>query len=390
MHSFDLNLVTKLYFGVDRHLESGKILQSFGAKNVLILYGQKSAVESGLLESVTERLDEEKIDYVLYGGISANPEIIHVRKAKVIGKEYNIDYILAVGGGSVIDVAKAVAVAFNYDGDELDFNKRLKVPESALPLGVILTHSSAGSEMSPSCVISEAASHFKQGFRSDLVRPKFAILNPELTYSVSPYQTAVGIVDSFMHSLERYFNESDDISLSDRFAEAIFITLKEAAEVLISDPYDEVARANVMLASTFSHNDITGLGKKVTMPAHALEHALSALYPSIAHGHGLAVIYPAWLRFNFEELKFKLDRLARVVFNSNLPEVASNAQVAIRDLSDLFMKMGLSLSLRSLGVKESDLEVLANIVSENGQKNVYHTIKPLTKNDIIAIYEDCY
>lgn len=390
MHSFDLDLVTKLYFGVERHYEVGKILKSFGAKNVLILYGQKSALESGLLEIVTEKLDEEKLDYVLYGGISANPEIIHVRKAKQIGKEYEVDYILAVGGGSVIDVAKAVAVTFNYSGDELDFNKRVKKPESALPIGVILTHSSAGSEMSPSCVISEAATRFKQGFRSDIVRPKFAILNPELTYSVSPYQTAVGIVDTFMHSLERYFNESDDISLSDRFAEAIFITLKEAAEVLISDPYDEVARANVMLASTFSHNDITGLGKKVTMPAHALEHALSALYPQIAHGHGLAIIYPAWLRFNFADLKFKLDRLARVLFNSALDDVEENAKVAIRDLSDLFIKLGLSLNLRSLGVKESDLEVLADIVSENGVKTVYHTIRPLTKNDIISIYEDCY
>ena len=199
-------------------------------------------------------------DYVLFGGVTPNPEVYYVRKAKAIAQEYDVDLILAIGGGSVIDVAKAVAVTVFYDGDELDFNRRLLKPEKALPVGVILTHASAGSEMSNSCVISDSKNSFKQGFNDDIVRPLFAITNPELTYSVSPYQTAIGIVDSFMHSLERYFSKSADIELSDRFAEGIFITLVESAKRIIADSEDELARANIMLASTFSHNHITGIG----------------------------------------------------------------------------------------------------------------------------------
>lgn len=390
MHNFNLNLKTELIFGINRHQEIADVIKRYGKKNVLILYGERFAVQSGLLTDVTDRLDAHDIQYVLYGGITPNPEIRYVREAKKIAREYNVDLILAIGGGSVIDVAKSLSVNFYYEGDELDFSKRISVPTKALGLGVILTHASAGSEMSGSCVISEADNNFKQGFRSDLVRPLFAITNPELTYSVSPYQTAVGIVDSFMHSLERYFCISDDIELADRFAEAIFVTLKECTEVLVGDPTNETARANLMLASTFSHNDITGVGKKTGMPVHALEHALSALYPHIAHGHGLAVLYPAWLRYYGAAFERKLDRLARVVFNSNHPDSKVNAEIAIEELTELFVKLGLTLNLRHFGVKLDDLEILANIVTDNGKNVLYHDQKSLTKHDIIKIYESCY
>lgn len=390
MRNFNLELKTALYFGKDTHKEVANIVKKYDKKNVLILYGQSFALRSGLLELVTDCFDEKGIDYVLYGGITPNPEARFVCEARQFGRENNIDIILAIGGGSVIDVAKAVAVSFDYEGDPLDFSKHLVKPEKAMPIGVILTHASAGSEMSPSCVISDAENSFKQGFRSDLIRPLFAITNPELTYSVSNYQTAVGIVDSFMHSLERYFNVSETIELSDRFAEGIFITLKECAEVLIREPQDENARANLMLASTFSHNDVTSIGKKWTMPAHALEHALSALYPKVAHGHGLAVIYPAWLTFYFEELKVKLDRFGRVVFGLNYEDAEENAREAIKALSDLFIRLGLTMDLRSFGVKLDDLDILANIVTANGTKELYHTTKSLAKDDIIKIYENCY
>ncbi len=390
MHSFNLLMPTELIFGVGRHQEIAKAIKRYGKKNVLIMYGENFAVKSGLLNRVTDLLESEEIDYVLYGGITPNPEVKYVREAKRIAKEYEVDLILAIGGGSVIDVAKSLSVNFYYDGDELDFSKRIATPQKALALGVILTHSSAGSEMSGSCVISEAALNFKQGFRTDLVRPIFAITDPELTYTVSPYQTAVGIVDSFMHSLERYFSYSAEIELADRFAEGIFITLKECAEVLVSDPTNEVARANLMLASTFSHNDVTGIGKKVGMPAHALEHAVSALYPRIAHGHGLAIIFPAWLTYYFEELKYKIDRFARVVFDLHDENLEQNARNGIEALKDLFIRLGLTLTLRSVGVKKSDLETLADIVTFNGTKDLYHDQKSLTKHDIIKIYESCY
>lgn len=390
MHSFNLKLSTELIFGKGRHLEIADVVKRYGKKNVLIIYGQSFALRSGLLETTTELFDEQGIDYVLFGGVTPNPEVHFVREAKKIAKEYEVDLILAIGGGSVIDVAKAVAVAFYHDGDELDFNRRLLMPTKALPVGVILTHASAGSEMSTSCVISDAKNTFKQGFHSELNRPLFAITNPELTYSLSPYQTAVGIVDSFMHTLERYFGVSEPIELSDRFAEGLFITLVQSAKQIMVDIEDELARANIMLASTFSHNHVTGLGKKISMPAHALEHALSALYPEIAHGHGLAIIYPAWLRFNFERLLPKLDQFARTVFGLNYKDKRKNAEAGINELSELFSDLGLSLSLRSVGVKEDDIDILANIVTDNGTKEVKHTVKNLTKSDIIKIYENCY
>jgi alcohol dehydrogenase YqhD (iron-dependent ADH family) len=390
MHSFNLKIQTELIFGKGRHLEIAKVIKRYNKKNVIILYGESFAVRSGLLETVTNLLDESEIEYVLYGGITPNPEVKHVREAKAVAKEYNVDLILAIGGGSVIDVAKSLSVNFYYDGDELDFSKRIIKPKKALPLGVILTHASAGSEMSASCVISDSSSNFKQGFRTDLIRPIFAITNPELTYSVSMYQTAVGIVDTFMHSLERYFNKSDRIELADRFAEGIFITLRDCAEALIVDPYDEVARANLMLASTFSHNDITSLGKKANLTAHTLEHAISALYPKVAHGHGLAVIYPAWLFYYFDELKEKLDRFAKVVFHLHDKDIDTNAKNGILALKDLFIRLGLTTTLSSLGVKHEDIETLADIVTDGGTSTLYHDQKSLTKDDIIKLYESCF
>ncbi len=390
MHKFNLNLKTELIFGSGRHLEIADVVKRYEKQNVLIIYGKSFALRSGLLETTTNLFDEAGIDYVLFGGVTPNPEIHFVREAKKIAQEYNVDLILAIGGGSVIDVAKAVAVTFYHDGDELDFNKRLVVPTKALPVGVILTHASAGSEMSTSCVISDARNNFKQGFNSDIIRPLFAITNPELTYSVSPYQTAIGIVDSFMHSLERYFGKSTDIELADRFAEGIFITLVEATRRLVIDPTDEVARANVMLASTFSHNHITSIGKKYSMPAHALEHALSALYPEIPHGHGLAVIYPAWLKHNIHELKHKLARFAQTVFGIYHEDVLENAKAGISALEEVFTDLGLELNLCHFGVKHDDIDILANIVTENGEKILYHSVKPLGKDDIIKIYGNCY
>lgn len=390
MQSFNLLMPTELIFGVGRHQEIAKVIKRYGKRNVLVMYGENFAIRSGLLNRVTDLLEGEEIDHVLYGGITPNPEVKYVREAKKIALEYEVDLILAIGGGSVIDVAKSVAVNFYYDGDELDFSKRIKTPTKALALGVILTHASAGSEMSGSCVISEATNNFKQGFRTDLVRPLFALTDPELTYTLSPYQTAVGIVDSFMHSLERYFSKSGEIELADRFAEGIFITLKECAEVIIRDPQNEEARANLMLASTFSHNDVTGIGKKVSMPAHALEHALSALYPNVAHGHGLAIIFPAWLSYYFDELHYKIDRFARIVFNLHDEDIVTNARNGINALKDLFMRIGLTMNLRSLGVKKEDLPKLADIVTDNGNKMLYHDQKSLDKHDIIKIYDSTY
>lgn len=390
MHNFDMTIGTRLIFGKEQHLLVGKVIKDFGHDKVLVLYGQGSAVKTGLLNKVLTKLTEEKIGYILYGGITPNPEIEFVREARQLALDEKVDLILAIGGGSVIDVAKAVAVSVYYDGDPLDFNKRLTQPKKALPIGVILTHSSAGSEMSLSCVISDEKNNFKQGFRSDLIRPLFAITNPELTYSVNKYQTAVGIVDSLMHSLERYFSKSGSIEFADRLAEAVFITIIEAAHVLKDDLEHYEARANVMLASTISHNDMTGLGKKTSMPAHALEHALSALYPNVIHGHGLAIIWPAWARHYLKVTPEKFDQFARCVFGLTKNDKIANGRAGIDKLSEFFENLGLKTTLSSVGVKETDLVILANIATKNQTENIYHYLKPLTYEDILKIYKDCY
>lgn len=389
MEDFRIHLKTELAFGEHSLSALLPLLHKYKKHNVLILFGQSFAVKSGLLDNVKALLESQNINYWEYGGISPNPEIIYVREARNLAREKNIDLLLAIGGGSVIDVAKAVSVSVYYDGDPLDFSTHLATPNKIVDVGVILTHASAGSEMSQSSVISEAESHFKQGFRSELIRPLFALSNPYLTHSVSFYQTAVGITDSFMHSLERYFCPSDDIALSDEFSMAIFKTLYKCAEALLLNPEDKTARANLMLASSFTHNDITGMGKATNLQAHALEHGLSALYPSIIHGHGLAIIYPAWLKFYYPYIEGKLARIGREVFGiaGEEPKVARETITAFENL---FTRLGLSLTLRSVGVKNTDLEKIADIVTKNGTKKVYHAFHSLDKNDIINIYEMCY
>ncbi|HZJ89709.1 MAG TPA: iron-containing alcohol dehydrogenase [Bacilli bacterium] len=390
MHNFEFHLRTKLYFGRDEHLKIGEIIKGYGFSSVLILIGERHVKETGLLDKVSDLLGKNGIKYTVYGGITPNPEIKFVREATRIAQKEAVDLILAIGGGSVIDVAKTVSASYYYKGDPFDFCTKTATVEKALPLGVILTHSSSGSEMSASAVISRAETLFKEGYRSELIRPLFAVMNPRLTQSVSKYQTAVGIVDSFMHSLERYFSNPEIFSFADRFNEAVFITLKEAALKLIKDPNDYDARANIMLASAMSHNGLGGLGKKTYMSAHQLEHALSALYPEIAHGHGLAVVWPAWAKMYLPIMPDKFDRFARVVFNFSNDDKIKNGLRGIEALENLFAKLGLTLTLRNLGVKESDYDVLVNIVTKNGEKKLYHRLKELDKEEIRTIYQNCY
>ncbi len=390
MLDFDFFLRTKIYFGKDRHLQIADIVKEYDFSNVFIIVGQNHAQKSGLLQQTTNLLTKKKIKYTFFSGIRPNPEIDDVRNALVLAQANNPDLILAIGGGSVIDSAKLIAASFYGEEDPFVYVKEKREITRALPIGVVLTHSSAGSEMSKSAVISEADNYFKEGFRSELLRPLFVVANPELTNSLSMYQTAIGIVDSFMHSLERYFCASAPIELADRFAEAIFITLKESAEQLLIDSNDYVARANVMLASSMSHNDLTSLGKKTYMSAHQLEHAISALYPEIPHGHGLAIIWPAWAKYYLPLMVDKFDRFARVVFNLTNNDKITNGLAGITALTKLFSDLGLSLTLRSVGVTENDIPVLANIVTKNATRELYHDTKKLNTDEIIAIYRACY
>ena len=289
MIDFDIHLKTKVFFGADKEKEVGEILSSYDAHRVLIVIGQGSVKKSGLLDVVIDSLKKNNIEFAILEGIRPNPVIEGVREGLALAKEFKPDFLLPIGGGSVIDTAKSIACGYYYDGDPFDFNRHVAKPQKALPIGVILTISAAGSEMSNSCVIQNDETQEKMGFNNDLVRPTFAIEDPKLSFSVNQYQTACGIVDTMMHTLERYFQPSAQNEPADGFAEAVLRSVIKAGQKVVRNPEDYESRAVLMLMSSFSHNGLTNMGKPVAMTVHKLEHALSGMYPSIAHGAGLAV-----------------------------------------------------------------------------------------------------
>lgn len=390
MNNFTLHLSTKIFFGDGHEKEVGKIIRDYGFENILVVAGQSSVFRSGLYDIVENSLNDYGIKHHLYKGITPNPEINYVREALDIARSEKIDFILAIGGGSVIDVAKLVAVAFFHHGDPLDFNRHIVEPKASIPLGVILTHAAAGSEMSTSCVISDSSVNFKQGFNSQFNRPLFAIENPKWTLTLSKEQTGIGITDIMMHTLERFFNKSTQDLLADDLATALLKNVVKNAYRLIENPNDLEARANIMLANTFSHNGVTNMGKEQKMAVHAIEHALSGKFPNIPHGHGLAILYPAWCRYYLRMDVDKFDKLAREVFGLNHPDKLTNGSLGIKALEELFTKMGLSLNLRRFNLSKDDLADIALLATKNRTVTIYHYLAPLDYDGVMEVLEDCY
>ena len=389
MLNFDFQIKTKIIFGKDRHLEVGKILKENGANKVLVFIGQGSVKRSGLLDTVLSCLEKENIDYKVLEGVRPNPTVDLVKEFLAVAKEYRPDFLLPIGGGSVIDTAKLVAVGYYYDGDCFDFNLHKVAPEKALPLGVILTISASGSEMSTSCVIQDDKTMIKRGFNSELVRPVFAIENPKLTYSVSPRQTMHGIVDIMMHTLERYFQPSSENEPADGFAEALLKSVMDAGRVVTDNPNDYEARAVLMLMSSLSHNGLTNIGKKPFMPVHQLEHALSGVYPEVAHGAGLAVLFPAWAKYYVNLDVDKFDRFARNMFGLNNPDKLENGKAGIEALENYFKSIHAPLTFKELGLDNVDIDQLVNVLLDGGKKEIPHHKKPMNAEIARIIYESC-
>lgn len=389
MINFDFQIKTKIYFGKDKHLEIGEILSSFNAKKVAIFIGKGSVKNSGLLDVITSKLKENKIDYIVLEGIRPNPTVQLCKEFLKSIKEYEPDYLLPIGGGSVIDTAKLISVGYYYDGDIFDFNLHKVEPKKALPIGVILTISAAGSEMSTSCVIQDDNTMIKRGFNSELVRPVFAIENPELTYSVNKEQTAYGIVDIMMHTMERYFQPSSENEPADGFAEALLKSVIAAGKKVMKDPQDYESRAVLMLMSSLSHNGLTNIGKKPFMPVHQLEHALSGVYPSVAHGAGLAVLFPAWAKYYVNIDTDKFDRFARNVFSLNNEDKLENAKEGIKHLEQFFKYLNMPLTFKELGIESVDIEKLINVLLDNGKKTIYHINTPINNEIARIIYTSC-
>ncbi len=387
MIDFEFVSPTKLYFGKDKELLIGDILTKLNVKNVLLVLGTNSAFTSGLYDRVVSRLDEFNINHFLLKGVRANPNIEFVKEGLKIAKDNKVDFILAIGGGSVIDVSKSIAVNFYYDGDPYDYSLYLATPKKAIPIGVILTIAASGSELSSSCVISNEKTHSKQGFNSDLVRPIFAIYNPELTYSVSKYQTSCGITDIISHSLERYFAKSNSLEFADGFALTVIKETIKVGEICINNPTNYDARGIMMLLSSYSHNGLTGLGKKYTMTIHALEHALSGYKSDIAHGAGLAVLIPAWMEYVYCYDLDKFAHFGEVVFNLSYPDKEESAKIGIQSLKNYFKKIGMPTSLKELGITKEDLPHIINKLTQEGTRLVGPlSIKPLNNEDLINIF----
>ena len=387
----DFNFVspTKIYFGNNKEELIGQICLDSGYKRVFIVIGQGSVKRNGLLDRVLASLNESNIKYQILEGVRENPTITLCRKGIEEARIFAPNLILAVGGGSVIDTAKNIAVGYFYAGDSFDFNLHKAKPKKALPVGVILTIAASGSELSDSCVIQDDEAQIKIGFNDDIVRPVFAIENPKLTYSLSKQQTSYGIVDIMMHTLERYFGASSDNEPADYFAEAVLKSVIKAAKVVNDNPMDYDARAVLMLMSSFSHNDLTSIGKKKLLFVHQLEHAVSGLYPQVVHAAGLAVLFPAWAKYYVNYDTDKFDKLATNVFDLHNKNKLENAKAGIKEIEKLFALLSMPASFEDLGIKNPNINRLVAIVTNNGNRIIEHPKKNMDQEVVETIFRSC-
>ena len=359
---------------------------------MLIHYGGKSAKASGLLDRVKKCLDEENISYVELGGVVANPELSLVREGIALCQKEGVDFVLAVGGGSVMDSSKAIANGVaNPDIDVWDMSLGKVVPTKTLNKGCILTLSAAGSEMSNSCVITNSDTAEKRGYGCPANRMNFAIENPELTYSVNAYQTACGAVDIAMHTIERYFCPGEDTYLTDAVAEAIIKSVMKAGVDCLANPNDYTARANMMWASSLAHNGLTQCGREFMLIVHQLEHEVSGMYPEVAHGAGLAALWCSWARYVYKANIMRWLQYASRVWNVEIdfehPE--KTIEKAIDMQEQYYASIGMPINLRTLGVKEESLEKLALDCSRNKSRKLIGDMQ-LGYEEILDIYKMAY
>lgn len=356
-----------------------------GWSRVAVVIGQGSVKRSGLLDRVYSSLDRVGIYHELIEGVKPNPDDIIVRQGITLCRDHGIEALIAVGGGSAIDTAKAIAAGVLYDGDFWDFYIGRAVVDRALPVGVILTIPAAGSEGSGNSVITNTATNQKISLRTDVaLRPQFALLNPELTYTLPPYQTASGIADMMAHIMERYFTPTRDVEVTDRIAEGVLQAIIEEAPKVMANPTDYQSRANVMWAGTMAHNGICGCGRKEDWVSHFMEHEISALY-GVTHGAGLAVVFPAWLTFMADHNVAKVAQWARRVFHCAAADDRTAALEGVLALKDFFRSLGLPVTFAELGVADPDIPALVrNLHVTKGE--VIGGYMPLTAVETTEIY----
>ena len=390
MAGFTYYTPTKVVFGKETEQQTGKLVKAAGAKKVLIHYGSGSVIRSGLLDRVKETLCKEEIEYVELGGVVPNPRLSLVYEGIELAKRESVDFILAVGGGSVIDSAKAIGYGMANEGDVWDFYDRKRTADACVPIGVILTIAATGSEMSDSSVITKEEGWVKRGYNSDLCRPVFAIMNPELTMTLPDYQTACGCADILMHTMERYFTNGDQMEITDSMAEALLRTVMKNALILVNEPDNYDARAEIMWAGSLSHNGLTGCGSTdKDFATHGLEHEIGGMF-DVAHGAGLTAIWGSWARYVYRDCLHRFSRFAVNVMQID-PKDKKEEMVAlegIEAMEEFFRKINLPVTMKELGIELTDeqIEELARkcSVACGGKKG---SAKVLKESDMKIIYE---
>lgn len=388
MNGFEFQCATKMIFGKDKELCVGDELKKHGASKVLLVYGGSSIKKSGLYDKVVKALQDAGLSFEELPGVVPNPRVSLVRKGIEICRKKGIDFLLAVGGGSVIDTCKAMSFGVYYEGDVWDLISGKERPgEKRIPVADILTLPAAGSEESDSCVISDETIPMKTGFASPLMRPVFSIMNPELTFTLPPYQTACGCMDILAHAMERYFSRTQNVEMTDRVAEGIMATVVHNLPIVLEKPDDYDARAEIMLCGTWAQNDMTGCGRQQDWFNHGLEHQISGFY-DIAHGAGLAISFPAWMEFlcGKEECVPKLAQIAVRVWNvqMNFEKPEETAREGVKRLKSLIKEAGLPLTLSEAGVGMEKAEEIADIMTGGGS-HTCGAFCPMSREDILAL-----
>lgn len=383
MENFTFQNPTRIIFGKDTETQVGMETKQY-ADRVLLHYGGGSIKKSGLYERVIASLKKAGVDFIELSGVKPNPRLSLIREGIELCRKHKIRFILAVGGGSVIDSAKAIAVGVPYAGDVWDFYLQKAVIKEALPVGAVLTIPAAGSETSPASVVTNDEGALKRDIGTDLIRPKFAILNPELTFTLPAYQTACGVADIMAHVMERYFTRVKHTDLTDRLCESTLRTVIKYAPLALQNPTDYAARAEIMWAGTVAHNDLLGTGRIGDWGSHLIEHEISGIY-DVPHGAGLAVVFPAWMKYVYQEDVGVFARYAVRVWDveADFGDPEQTALAGIERLKDFFRRIGLPVTLAELKVGTDRLEEMAAKCTERGPVGNF---KKLDKKDVYEVY----
>lgn len=389
MVNFNYYAPTQVVFGRGAEDNLPCLINKYGGTKVLVHYGGKSAIKSGLLQKVEDMLSGAGIAYVKLGGVVPNPRLSLVHEGIELCRKEGVDFILAIGGGSVIDSSKAIGYGVGYDGDVWDVYTRKYEPQSCLPIGTILTIPAAGSEMSDSSVITNDNGDIKIGFSSNLCRCKFAIMDPTRTFTLPAWQTACGVTDMMMHTMERYFSKEDDMEITDALAEGLIRTCMTEGTKALKDPENYEARANIMWAGSLAHNDLTGCGTIGDWATHHIEHELSGMF-DISHGAGLAAVWGSWARYAREENMPRFARFAKNVMGIDITGMTEleAAEAGIQAMERYFESIGMPTNIHDLlgkEVSDAEIEKMADIAS-HGDTHTLGALKVLKKADIIAIY----